>query len=258
MGIIKFVSEMFRSTKRETPTAAGTAELEAQQPSSSGSDTNAPNSASNLTRRTNFVNYMIEKGRNTMPPIPGSNTIDWKFILEREGFETKGYVPAPDTSSSGVTIASGVDLGQRSAAEIKMWPISEDLKKRLLPYVGLKKYEAVAACKAVPLVVTKEEAAQLNSIVKQQSVNVLRNQYNTSITPDKLKFDNLPTEAQTVITSVAFQYGSLQSRCVKFWRAVTNQDWAATVSELRNFGDAYGPRRNLEADYLMPLVKRSA
>ena len=43
----------------------------------------------------------------------GNELIDFDFIKDREGFETKGYVPDPEGSQSGVTIASGFDLGQK-------------------------------------------------------------------------------------------------------------------------------------------------
>ena len=41
--------------------------------------------------------------------------IDWDFIKEREGKAIlKAYVPDPHGSQSGVTVASGVDLGQQT------------------------------------------------------------------------------------------------------------------------------------------------
>ncbi len=38
--------------------------------------------------------------------------IDFKFIEKLEGSARKGYVPDPDNSKSGVTIACGFDIGQ--------------------------------------------------------------------------------------------------------------------------------------------------
>ena len=45
------------------------------------------------------------------------SNINWDFILEQEGFETTGYVPDADNSKSGVTIASGLDLGARKLSD---------------------------------------------------------------------------------------------------------------------------------------------
>ena len=46
--------------------------------------------------------------------------IDWQFISDREGGRAlKGYVPASETSKSGVTIGIGYDLGYCSAAQLR-------------------------------------------------------------------------------------------------------------------------------------------
>ena len=42
--------------------------------------------------------------------------VNWKFIGEQEGAGVcTGYVPVAATSNSGVTIATGADLGQQSS-----------------------------------------------------------------------------------------------------------------------------------------------
>lgn len=52
-----------------------------------------------------------------------SDQIDWKFIAAREGAEVLiGYVPMKNGKVfgiSGVTIATGVDLGQRNESDLK-------------------------------------------------------------------------------------------------------------------------------------------
>lgn len=73
---------------------------------------------------------------------------------------------------------------------------------------------------------------------------------------NRIVFSRLPSEAQTVIASVSFQYGvNLDLRAPRFWRAVASQDWAAAVAELRRFGDAYPTRRRREADLLTRIVR---
>lgn len=57
------------------------------------------------------------------------------------------------------------------------------------------------------------------------------------------EFYKLPTEAQTVIASVAFQYGNLATSAPKFWAEATSKDWSGAISELRDFGDVYNTRR---------------
>ncbi len=66
--------------------------------------------------------------------------IDWNFIAKEEGKRIlKGYVPLPDKSKSGVTIASGFDLGQHNESDLKGLKLSAALMKKLKPYLLLKK-----------------------------------------------------------------------------------------------------------------------
>jgi hypothetical protein len=187
------------------------------------------------------------------PDAPNSNpAIDWSFIASLEGAGIlKGYVPVPETSNSGVTIATGVDLGQVSARELDRWPIDPALKDRLRPYCGLRKFAAVAFCKAHPLTITKAEGEQIDGYVHSSHMQRIAALYESK---SGVRFAELPDRAQTVIVSVGFQYGDLPSRCPNFWRLCLARNWSGVIAELRNFGDAYGPRRRMEADYLAPVV----
>jgi hypothetical protein len=54
--------------------------------------------------------------------------IDYSFLSNLEGgCKTKGYVPAAKKSKSGVTIATGFDLGQRSESDLKLLKIDATL-----------------------------------------------------------------------------------------------------------------------------------
>ena len=178
--------------------------------------------------------------------------IKWGFISDLEGGQRlSGYVPAVEVSESGVTIATGVDLGQRSEASIDALAIPEELKAQLKPYAGLKKQAAVDFLAAHPLAISREDAEALDRAIKQGSVSEVRERYDRAVatSPSAPKFDELSDEAQTVICSVAFQYGSnLERRTPRFWRACTEARWNDLVDELRNFGDDYPTRRNREAD----------
>ncbi|MCZ6804491.1 MAG: pesticin C-terminus-like muramidase [Proteobacteria bacterium] len=63
-------------------------------------------------------------------------------------------------------------------------------------------------------------------------------------------FEQVGCIRQTVVASVAFQYGDLESRTPNYWQQVTTGDWPAALYNLRNFGDRYPTRRNKEADLL--------
>ena len=183
-------------------------------------------------------------------------TIDWAVIAELEGSSLTGDVPNPDTSQSGVTIASGIDLGQRSAAEIGAMTIPQELKDKLTPYAGFRQQAAVDFLAAHPLTITADEAAALESVVRGQIVQQLATTYDAAVNgqPALSTFDDLPNAPQTVIASVAFQYGNLPTRTPRFWQAAVSQVWADVITELRNFGDQYPTRRNREATYLQNNV----
>jgi hypothetical protein len=171
--------------------------------------------------------------------------IDWDFIGELEGFRLKGYVPNPETSNSGVTVASGVDLGQVTQAELATFPAA--LQPLLQPYIGLKGQEAVAALEATPLALSVDQCEELDALVEDTETAPMRAKYLHDAGVD---FRTLPKVPQTVIASVTFQYGSTWVRCPKFWGFAVKRDWHGMSSDLKNFGDSYGPRRLREAQYL--------
>lgn len=183
------------------------------------------------------------------------DSIDWEFIAGLEGKGvTTGYVPDATGSKSGVTIATGFDLGQRAESDLRTLGISETLITKFRPYLGLKGIAAVNFLKDNPLTITDDEAKEIDKKVKEQKVPLLKERYRTA-TENKsgTKFEDLPAQAQTVIASVAFQYGTLSTRTPKFWAAVTKQDWVEAVKLLRDFGDSYPTRRGKEADLLDQL-----
>lgn len=187
-----------------------------------------------------------------------ADEIDYGFISDREGGSlTTGYVPAGGVSNSGVTIATGFDLGARNIGDLNALSLEGPLVDKLKPYLGKIKKDAEDALKATPLTITADQAAAIDKAVWQKAVLALKAKYLAASgnTAKKDLFD-LPAGAQTAITSVSFQYGDLATKTPKFWEAVTAQDWKTTVSLLRDFKDAYKTRRNLEADLVEPLVPK--
>lgn len=173
--------------------------------------------------------------------------VNFGFISGLEGGRiTRGYVPDPEHSRSGVTVATGFDLGQRSSAELhRLFPVS--LAHKLSQYAGQKGMDAVAVLARTPLQLTEDEAEHIDLCIKSEAIAKLQRRYNAAAPRE---FADLPEQAQTVIASVAFQYGDLARRCPKFWQTAINADWQAMVHELEHFGDRYPGRRSKEANYL--------
>ncbi len=184
--------------------------------------------------------------------------IDYKFLSDLEGgCKTVGYVPAAAISKSGVTIATGFDLGQRSMADLNNLKLPASLVSKLKPYLGKKGKTAAEYLRKNPLLITAEQGKKLDRSVKITHIKNLQTRYLASAhNESKIQLFDTPAEAQTVIASVSFQYGvNLASVTPKFWKAISSQDWKNGVEILKKFGDVYPTRRNKEATLLSRIVK---
>ena len=185
------------------------------------------------------TNQVLEKDSN----------IDFDFILEQEGFEIQGYVPEAQNSKSGVTIASGFDLGARNENDLEGLP--QDIINTLKPYLGLKGEDAQNI--AGNLNVTEDQAKIINEFAKKEAIKNLRLKWEKAT---KTSFDDLPKEKATVLASVAFQYGDLESKTPNFWNQTINNQWEDAYNNLLDFRDVYDSRREREAEYLFPALQK--
>ena len=176
--------------------------------------------------------------------------IDRNFIRAMEGSHLKGYVPLVKTTNSGVTIAHGFDLGQLSLREFNSMAISNELKQKLRPYVGLKKYAALSFLKKHPLTISPGDLEQLNVVSADSVLRPLVKYYDQV---SKQSFLELPPAAQTALFSYAYQCGPYfmhQTHPQKaLWHAFVTQNWPKASKQLRTF-KTYASRRNSEAQLL--------
>jgi hypothetical protein len=188
------------------------------------------------------------------PPVQPYG-IDTGFIGRQEGFRLDAYVPDPGFSMSGVTVGTGVDIGQRSVADIQALDIPEGLKQKLIPYAGLKGQDAVNFLANRPLRLTEDEAYALDRAVARDIFGDVAVLYDADATGDS--FLELPLEARTAIGDVAYQYGpNLKQRLPDFWGDVTQGRWDEATQTLKNFGDRYPVRRDEEAALLEQAIGR--
>jgi len=202
-------------------------------------------------------------GLEKLPDIGVSQPdVDWDFIAGREGTELKGYVPVGadkmPLDQSGVTIASGFDLGARNVNDLKALNLGPELVQRFTPYLGLQREKAQAALKA-PLTITADEAQTIDRAVKDHFYKDVSGKYNGATKrnygeKDAPRFDGLPREAQTAILSTAYQYGDLASETPNYWKQITNGDWQGAHGNLMAFGDKYDTRRREEARKLKEAI----
>ena len=184
----------------------------------------------------------------------GSMRIDWDFIASNEGNRLTAYVPLGPTGAvlghSGVTIASGFDLGQHSVQDLTKMGLDSALVNKLTPYVGLRGSDAKNYLDAhTPVSIIQSEASAINAASHSESLVRLVAQYDAATnTPGA--FYGLPARTQTAIADVAFQYGNLAGETPIFWSEIVSRDWAGAIAELRDFHDEHGTRRNSEADLI--------
>ena len=209
--------------------------------------------------------------------------LDEGFLAESEGeLKTDGYVPiygkdvkdkkgnlihkkGDVIGQSGVTISTGVDLGQQSAAGTKAVidayikvegnPDKVDvdaLMKKLDPYFGLKKQKAVDALVKTPLTVTVAEAKLLAKSFSYDTQVRVAKKFDANNTKGMV-FKQLPEEAQTVIIDFAYQYGlSTTSGSVRqtFWKYAYGGEWKKLADWLKSKPDQYVKRRKDEGTRL--------
>lgn len=184
---------------------------------------------------------------------------DWSFIGQmEEGGQPKlnGYVPTSKgvvIDSSGVTIATGVDLG-RSAQDIKNLGLSDTLTNKLLPYATLRGSKALTYLKAHPLQLTRDEVDQLNSAEQQSNVRRIRAYYDKN-TGQQGSFDKLTTAQQTVLTSISYQWGvylkNVKNQNIKnMYENMLNGKWDKVQEALLNDTSKYQNRRREEGKVL--------
>lgn len=194
-------------------------------------------------------------------------------FLNRQGVEgprqLRGYIPArpgnfygnanqrPDTYTvigvSGVTIATGCDLGQTDAATLQSYGLPLAIVNQLRPYLGQKSAAAIAKLSALPLTIAADTAALLDECVHAGYLQrYVAPAYSKA---SGVSFDALPKQAQAVVFSVCYQKGcgGVRRDWPKLWGYLVAQDWCAASKELLTGFSQYKLRRKIEGDLLQEL-----
>ena len=183
-----------------------------------------------------------------------------RAVLER--FEGKGicrgYVPCDKTGRplgvSGVTIGTGVDLGQQTGAGLLDMGVPHAVVKKLLPYIGLKKDAALAAIKDQPLTLSPAETSALDDAVIKRYLRDIEARYNKDNPASP--FADLPPEAQAVLVSILYQRGLGSPKSYpNTWTLLLKGDWPGAAAKLCNgaLWDGYQSRRAAEGKLLKQI-----
>jgi hypothetical protein len=205
-----------------------------------------------------------------------SGYVPWwpKDVSVTDGVVTVNPAKAPGggnvlagSSQSGVTIGTGVDLGQQDPSvykkRLKNAGIPQALIDKLSPYMGLKR---AAACKYLrdhPLEVTKEEADMLDKEMKGQHVKDTKKQYDdaTNSVKNRKAFTELSEEEQTVLTSRHYQDGNIaRGANSELARDMAAGDQKAALDRLSTANyrtDAHATRVPAERSYLRSAYEKT-
>lgn len=155
--------------------------------------------------------------------------------------------------ASGVTIATGVDLGQTDAGTLRGYGVPAALCDALQSYFGLRRAAAIKQLSKMPLRIRPADAEALDHAVHAGYLAryVLPVYNRNSCVP----FDDLPRQAQAVIFSVCYQKGcgGVRKDWPKLWGFLTTQRWADASEELRHGFKQYVLRRRIEGELLREL-----
>jgi hypothetical protein len=198
--------------------------------------------------------------------------VDWSFISQQEGQQQlKSYVPTHKSSTgvktaigqSGVTIATGFDIGQYSQSEIQHLPyVSQELKKKLLPYAGVKKTAAIELNAKQPLTISTLEANEIDRAVHELMLKRIRHAYDKAVRAKGrlMTFDDLPSDIQTALFSFMYQHGAgigsvkyQHTPAGIYFGLITDQNWDAAIDYLPK---CEGPINRRQGE--IRLLKRGA
>lgn len=208
----------------------------------------------------------VEGERQTRGYIPcWCLTRDGLRIPKGSTFKSANYYGRPDQEPglyrvmgvSGVTIATGCDLGQTTMAVLQGYGLPQAVCSKLLRYIGLKEDAAIRALHDAPLNVTPEDAAAIDRAVHSGYLHrYVVPCYNKS--DPRQPFENIPEAAQTVIMSLVYQLGcaGVKRRGPKTWQALLDGNWEDAGKKLcTQWGESYPQRRKIEGQYLLEGVK---
>lgn len=192
------------------------------------------------------------------------------FLATVEGEQaTRGYIPcflkgggsANFTGSgdpgryiamgqSGITIATGCDLGQTDRATLTAYGLDPAITALLSPCFGLRKDKAIAWLARYPLSITRAQAQALDDAVHD---GYLRRYVIPAWEKASGKsFADQPRQAQAVIMSLCFQKGCAGVRrdWPITWKHLVACNWKAAARELVTGFRQYAGRRRKEGKLL--------
>ena len=145
--------------------------------------------------------------------------------------ELTGYVPQTSTKKSGVTIATGFDLGQHNQQQIKNLKLPAALEAKLLPFALSKDSK-----KAATLKVTSEEAKLIDDAVINSKLNSFDNDFIKAFGRDPAQ--SLDDNTRLALSSAYFNMGGKifdQKKNPSLFKVIDNNDIVGIHKQIADF-----------------------
>ena len=175
----------------------------------------------------------------------------------------KGYVPNNNgvpIAQSGVTIATGCDLGQQTPEGLLRMGVPQILLSRLIPYCGLRREAAIAKLSNFPLVISDADADAIDTAVIGSYISEVQARFdrdaNSAASFLDWRFTDRPKEVQAAVLSLRYQLGF--GGFPKTWAMIVAGDYHGAIAELRDparWGGKYMNRRRDEAALLAKVAQ---
>ena len=189
------------------------------------------------------------------------------LITRWETRSLRGYIPCDPANYlggpqeghtpigvSGVTIATGLDLGQQGLADLKRFGIAGTLQDKLMPYLGRTRYRAMDALNLRPLTVSEAECDTITQGVFADYTRRAAVRYDRAALYG-LTFADLPAGAQAVIVSLFYHLGSPARYPEGVWDALIAGNWRRAAKALCADDSRYYRRRRDEAAWLSSAIR---
>ncbi len=184
--------------------------------------------------------------------------VDFAFIASLEGDQwLRGYVPFKKKTGivagqSGMTVASGFDLGQWRLTDFQDMKLPQTLMNKLKPFVKPNNFRAMTKVQVAEKVgklgpvpeLTKTEADMCDAAVFDNKLGEALARWNANRQPGVPKFIELPQGWQTVWLSRVYQ-----GKTGDFGHLALTGKWQPAIAALRSDAE-YSKRTNQEADLL--------
>jgi hypothetical protein len=170
-----------------------------------------------------------------------------------------GYVPNNHgvvIGNSGVTIATGFDIGQLDQKGLASLQLGSDLTTKLAPYTDIRLSPALAYLNLHPLSVSRDEANDIDYAVQGAHLRAAITSWNMRRPNGQPSFNQLSPQQQTVLLSRTYHQGpNMPNSPVArdFYNAALNGDWTRARTALQNYHVSaayYINRVHLEAGLL--------